>query len=188
MMSPTPMPSAKRKLPKPRGAPLCALKMYPNLPAAEHGVGHARRVVSIPAAVAIRHLDETARDERMLAIPLADDALQRRVEVVEITGLRHRARPGVGDLHRETVRHPALDSRLQRVVVGLTIGLGRLHGRELRIWTKQLAARHVRSRQPGRHQADERVRHLLRQSVVRRIVTDRRCREVLLRNRVQLTQ
>ena len=119
-----------------------------DLPATEHGVGHAAPAAPVAAVAAERQLHETARHERVLAIPLADHALERRVEIVQVSGFGHRARPGVRDLHGKSVRHAPLDARLQRLVVGLPVGLGRLDRGELRIRTQQLAARHVRAGEP----------------------------------------
>ena len=98
-----------------------------DLPAAEERVRGAGPVGAEATLAAERQLDETARDERVRAIEVADDALELGVGVVEVPGLDHRPRPAVGDLHGEAVRHAPLDARLERVVVGPAVRLGRLN-------------------------------------------------------------
>ena len=77
------------------------------------------------------------------------------------------------------------------MVVGRAVGPVAARGRdagELRVRPQQLAARDVAPLRPvPGQQPRERVRHLLRQPVVRRIVSNRRRGEVLQRYAVQLS-
>ncbi len=125
----------------------------------------------------------------MLAVELADDAFELSVRLIEVPSFNHRALPAVGDLDREAIRHAPLDARLKRVEVGRTVGFDGADGRELWIRPKQLTASHVCAVESRAGQeTGKRIRHLLRQPVVRRIVPHRRRREILRRHGVQFAR
>ena len=95
-------------------------------------------------------------------------------------------RPGVGADDRVAVAEPLLESQLSRVVLaGAVAAVGR-HAGELRERTQQVRARDIRSVGAGRQQAGERVGHLHREKVDRRLVARRAGREILSRDVVQL--
>ena len=99
-----------------RRATLC-LEDAAHLPPTEQCIRHARATAEAPIA-AERQLHEAARHERVLSIERTDNPLGPIVEIIQKARVviarasDHRARPAVGDLHRESGGQPPLDARL----------------------------------------------------------------------------
>src|SRR5207237_7980709 len=139
-----------------------------------------------PASFAERQLEDAAQDDAMQRVILRQPLFVRRVGRVQAEYALGVARHRVGGQHRVAAGEALLDLDLPRVIETRAVIVERADVAELRKRPQQLRARDRRGVEAGRQQAEERVRHELREEVDRRLIARLARRQVLRGNAVEI--